>query len=173
MKQKILAAAAASLLAATPALADGEWTGFYAGIGIGNLDVDTNVGLSEDDRAYGVHAGYRFDMGQWVVGGELEHDTADFSLAPGVTVDNVTRLKGTVGYDTGMALVYLALGAADVDVGGVGDDTGEFYGIGLAYQLSPRAEISAEVLEHDFDNIGGSGINADATSVNFRASLRF
>lgn len=173
MKTTVLAAAAATLVAATPALADGEWTGFYAGIGIGNLDVDTTIGADNDDRAYGVHAGYRYDLGQWVVGGEVEYDTSDFLLAPGVSVDNVGRLKGTFGYDTGLALIYLAVGVADVTVGGVGDETGEFYGIGFAYQITPRAEVSAELLEHDFDNIGGSGIGADATSFNVRAALRF
>ena len=173
MKQTVLAAAAATLVAATPAVADGDWTGFYAGIGVGYLDVDTSVGLNNDDRGYGVHVGYRYDFGQWVVGGELEYDRADVILAPGLTVDNVGRLKGSFGYDLGTAMLYAAIGAAEVSVGGLGDDTGEFYGIGVAYQLSPRAEMSAEVLEHDFDNIGGAGVGADATSVNFRVSLRF
>ena len=125
MKRTIFAAAAAGMLMASPALADGEWTGFYIGIGAGLLDVDTNVGLSDDGRGYGVHAGYRYDFGDWVVGGELEHDWNDVGLAPGVVVDDVSRLKASVGYDLGTAMLYLAVGAADVSVSGVGDETGD------------------------------------------------
>lgn len=173
MKNTILAAVAIGALGATPAVANGDWTGFYAGIGVGNLDVDTNVGLNDDDVAYGIHGGYRFDIGTWVVGGELEYDWSDVGLAPGVSVDNVLRLKGSVGYDLGPTLLYFAAGTAEVDVSGLGDDWGGFYGVGLAYQITPSAVLSAEILEHEFNNIGGSGIDADATSFNLRASLRF
>lgn len=173
MKKVLLAAVAAGSLGATPALANGDWTGFYGGIGVGNLDVDTNVGLNDDDVAYGIHGGYRFDLGTWVVGGELEYDWTDVGLAAGVSVDSVFRVKGTVGYDLGQTLLYLAAGSAEVDVDGVGDDRGGFYGVGVAYQITPAAIISAEILEHEFNNINGSGIDADATSVNLRASFRF
>lgn len=173
MKQAILAAVTATAMGATPALADGDWTGFYAGIGVGNLDVDTNVGLSENDTAYGVHAGYRYDFGNWVVGGEFEYDRTSIDLAPGVEVDRVYRLKGNVGYDTGPALLYVALGGADVDVTGVGKDRGTFIGLGAAYQVSRSAILGVEFLRHKFDNIDGSGVDADANSFNIRASLRF
>ncbi len=172
MKTAVLAAMAALTLGAAPALANGQWTGFYGGIGIGQLDVDTTVG-DNDDTSYGLHAGYRYDLGQWVVGGEVEYDFTDVDLAPGVSVDHVLRLKATFGYDLGQTLVYVAGGWAEVDVDGLGDEDGGFYGLGVAYQVTPRTILSAELLEHDFNNIAGSGIDADATSFAVRASLRF
>ncbi|MFY9212603.1 MAG: porin [Aestuariivita sp.] len=173
MKKSILAAAAVAALSASPALADGDWDGFYAGIQAGTLDVDTNIGANGDDTSYGVHAGYRFDFGTWVAGGEFEYDDTDVSLGGGAArVNDVWRLKGTVGYDLGQFLLYGALGYAEVDTS-LGDDSGAFYGVGLAYQVTPNAILGLEILEHDFNNINSTGVDADATSVAIRASFRF
>lgn len=175
MKQALWIAAALGALAAGPAQADGDWQGFYAGIGVGNLDADTTGGavLSGDDVTYGLHGGYRWDFGQWVAGGELEYDDTDVSLGGGAaTINDVWRAKVTIGYDAGPALIYGALGYAEVDTS-LGDEGGEFFGLGLAYQVAPNAILGLELLEHDFDNINGSGVNAEATSVNLRASFRF
>lgn len=164
----ILAVSAKSVLA-------DDWSGFYAGAGIGNLEVDTNVaGITENDAAYGIHAGYRFDAGQWVVGGEFEHDWTDIELVPGaISADRVMRLKATAGYDLGQMLVYVAAGTAKVNVDGLGDDWGSFYGLGAAYAVTPKANVSLELLEHNFSDIGDSGVDADAWSANIRASWRF
>ncbi|MCE8009301.1 outer membrane beta-barrel protein [Aestuariivita sp.] len=173
MKKIILAAVAAGTLSAGPALANGDWTGFYAGIQAGNLDVDTNIGASGDDTSYGVHAGYRWDFGQWVAGGEFEYDSTDVTLGAGAaTVDEVMRLKGTIGFDIGRTLIYAAAGWAEVDTS-LGSDDGAFVGLGLAYQVTPNTVLGLEVLEHDFNNINGSAVDADATSVSVRASFRF
>lgn len=172
MKNVILAAAAATALTAAPALAN-DWTGFYAGIQAGNLDVETSIGADGDDTSYGVHAGYRWDFGDFVAGGEIEYDTADVTLGAGAaTVDDVLRLKGTLGYDVGQALLYVAAGWAEVGTS-LGDDDGGFYGVGVAWQVAPQAVLGLEVLEHEFSNINGTGIDADATSVGLRASFRF
>lgn len=160
-------------LSATSATAN-DWSGFYAGVGIGNLEVDPSAGgVKEDDTSYGVHAGYRFDAGQWVFGGEFEYDWTDIDLAPTVSVDSVMRLKATAGYDLGQTLLYVAAGAAEVDVDGLGNEWGEFFGIGAAYAVTPKGIISVELLEHDFSDIDGSGVDADAWIVNLRASWRF
>ena len=63
-------------------------------------------------------------------------------------------------------------GVAQVDTS-VGDETGEFYGIGMAYRVNDQWTVGGEILEHDFDDLGGSGISADATTVSLRASYRF
>lgn len=174
MKKHLVMGAAFAALSTTAAFAQ-DWSGFYAGASIGMLEVDTSVaGVKENDTAYGIHAGYRHDAGQWVVGGELEHDWTDIELVPGtISVDRVMRLKATVGYDLGPALVYVAAGTGNVDVDGLGDDWGGFYGIGAAYAVSDRANVSLELLEHNFSDIGGSGIDADAWSAGLRASWKF
>lgn len=174
MKMHLAMGAAVLALSSTSLLAE-DWSGFYAGIGLGNLEVDpSGAGSKDDDTSYGVHAGYRYDTGQWVFGGEFEYDWSDVELVSGdVFVDSVMRLKATAGYDLGRALVYVAAGAAEVDVDGLGDEWGEFFGLGAAYAVGPRSILSLELLEHNFSDIDGSGVDADAWSVNLRASLRF
>ncbi len=173
--EKHLAMSIALLALSTTSAFGNDWSGFYAGAGIGDLEVETNVaGVQENDRAYGIHAGYRYDAGKWVLGGEFEHDWTDIQLVPGaISVDRVMRLKATAGYDFGPALVYFAAGTAQVNVEGLGDDWGGFYGLGAAYAVSPKTIVSLEMLEHDFSNIANSGIDADAWSVNLRASWKF
>ncbi|SFA41350.1 Outer membrane protein beta-barrel domain-containing protein [Paracoccus halophilus] len=174
MRKHLATGAAFLALSATSVLAQ-DWSGFYAGVGIGNLEVDTSIaGVKENDVAYGIHAGYRYDGGQWVLGGEFEHDWTDIDLVSGdVSVDRVMRFKATAGYDLGRTLLYVVAGTAEVDVDGLGDDWGGFYGLGAAYAVSPRAIVSLELLEHEFNNIGGSGTDADAWSAGLRASWKF
>ncbi len=165
--------AALLALSATSAFAN-DWTGFYAGAGIGSLEVDpSGAGEKDDDLSYGLHAGYRYDTGQWVFGGEFEYDWTDIELDPGISVDGVMRLKATAGYDFGQTLVYLAAGTAEVDIDGLGDEWGEFFGLGAAYAVSSQTILSLELLEHNFSDIDGSGVDADAWSVNLRASWQF
>lgn len=172
---KHLAIGAAVLALSATSVCAADWSGFYAGAGVGNLEVDTSVaGVKENDVAYGLHAGYRFDAGQWVWGGEFEHDWTDIELVPGaISVERVMRLKATAGYDFDRTLVYLAAGTAQVDVDGLGDEWGAFYGLGAAYAVTPQASVSLELLEHNFNDIDGSGIDADAWSAGLRVSWRF
>ncbi len=150
----------------------GDWTGGYAGLGLGNLDVDGSGAADGDDFTYGVHGGYDYDFGRFVVGGELELDGTDVNLGGAVDVDSVSRLKLRAGYDLGRTLVYATLGAAEVDTS-LGSDTGTVGGIGVAYQINDRFYVGGELLEHRFENIGGSGVNADATSLSLRGGVRF
>ena len=46
-------------------------------------------------------------------------------------------------------------------------------GVGLAYQVSDNFTVGGELLEHRFYDIGGSGVDADATTFNLRGSFRF
>lgn len=150
----------------------GDWTGFYGGFQLGYGDVDGTGTADGDDGLFGIHAGYDYDFGQWVVGGELEIDRGDIDLGGAATVDGVNRLKLRGGYDLGRTLVYATAGIAQVDTS-LGNETGEFLGLGVAYQATDRFIVSGEVLEHRFDDIAGSGVDADATTVSLRGSFRF
>ena len=191
---KLMATSAAALLIAMPVLAGGlqpvvsepvvetapapvatyggDWTGGYAGLGFGNLDVDGTGAADGDDIAYGAHIGYDYDFGQFVLGGEIEYDATDINLGGAATVDSVARLKLRGGYDMGRTMVYLTGGVAEVDTS-IGSDTGGFGGIGLAYQVNDRFYVGGEILGHKFENIGGTGVDADATSVSLRGGVRF
>ena len=167
------------MMAPTP-LPGGDWTGFYAGGQLGFLDVEGDnaaAGVDGDDISYGLHAGYNYDFGLWVLGGELEYDWTDLDLTAGAaavgSVDSVWRAKLKGGYDFGDTLLYATAGYADVDTS-LGDADGHFYGLGVAYKVTEQFIVSGEVLRHEFDDIGGTAnLDADANSFSIRGSFRF
>ncbi|TCP40822.1 outer membrane protein [Rhodovulum marinum] len=159
--------------AAPVPVANGDWNGGYAGIQLGYGDVSADGGLDGDGEIYGLHAGYRWDLGTLVYGVELDHDRAGIDIGGGAAeLDDVTRLKGQVGYDMGQTLVYATAGVANGDTD-LGDETGWVAGAGLAWAVSPSWVIGGEVLYHDFDEFGSSGVGANATTATLRASFRF
>ncbi len=152
-----------------------NWTGAYAGLNLGYADVETDgaVALSGDDMTYGLHLGYDYQFANnFVLGTELEYDKTDVDLGGAATVDGVTRLKLRGGYDLGRTLVYATAGIAEVDTS-LGNENGEFFGVGVAYKVTDRFTVGGEVLEHSFDDINNTGVNADATTFNLRGSFRF
>lgn len=157
-----------------PVVPSTDWTGGYAGLQLGYADVDGDAGLLGDDSTYGIHFGYDWDLGDYVVGAEFDYDKTDIDLNGGAAqIDNVMRLKFKGGYDLGNTLVYATAGAARADTS-VGHETGPFIGLGLAYRVSDSYTVGAELLEHRFSDVGGTpGADVDATTFNVRASFRF
>lgn len=196
MKRILLTSAASMMIAAGPALAGNlqepivtavptpvppvmvntgnDWTGFYAGGSLGFAQAGEDADAFDDDGAtLGVHAGYDYDFGSFVLGGEVEFSTFDLADG-GNTVDTVARAKLRAGYDAGAFLPYVTLGAAQLDVGGLDlDDTGTFYGVGLDYDLSDNLRLGGEVLQHEFDDFAATGLNLDATTAAVRVSFEF
>lgn len=150
----------------------GEWTGFYLGGQVGNLDADASNGANGDDTSYGVHAGYNHDFGRFVLGGEVDYDKTDVSLGNAGSIDSVLRGKVKAGYDFGRVLAYVTGGVARAD-SSLGNENGDFYGVGMTYRISDQWSVGGEVLEHSFDNFGSSGVGADATTVAVKASYQF
>jgi opacity protein-like surface antigen len=163
-----------------PVMSGSDWTGFYAGaqLGFGRLDSDA---LTEDPDGllYGAHAGYLYDLGSWVIGGELDIDGTDIEdETAGVEVDAITRAKLRVGYDAGNWLPYVTAGVAQVRTSSAtaafdGDDTGPFAGLGVEYRLSNSLRVGAEVLQHQFEDYNDSGSDIDATTATARVSFQF
>jgi outer membrane immunogenic protein len=195
-----IAALLATVAFATPALAGGptivdpepvvvapepvivpsaDWSGFYAGAQLGYADVDSNgAGLDGDGWLGGVHAGYRWDFGQFVAGAELDYDAADIDLGDveGDTLDDVARLKLIGGYEFGNSLLYATAGAAhaSAEVGGAElSDNGWFIGAGMDVAVNDRWTVGGELLQHQFDDFDGSGVDLDATTLKAKVALRF
>ncbi len=162
-----------------PVNTGGEWGGFYAGAGLGYGDISSSTDTLDGDGILGgLQAGYRYDFGTAVVGGELEYDITDISLGAtaGDQLNSVARLKAMAGADLGRFLVYGTAGFAhaDADVGAASlSDDGWFAGLGADYALSDRLTVGAEVLTHKFDDFDASGIDLDATTAKARVNLRF
>ena len=197
---KTIAAVLASLSLAFPAMAGGpttatpepivtpditpapaasfDWSGLYVGAQLGYGDVGSSSGtLDGSGTLGGVHAGYRWDFGSFVAGAEFDYDMASIDLgATGDTLDDVARLKLSGGAEFGNALVYGTTGIAraGATVGGseLGDN-GYFLGAGVDYAITDQWVLGAELMQHRFDDFGGSGVDLDATTLKARVSLRF
>lgn len=163
-----------------PVIASGmDWSGAYAGVQLGYADIDSNgAGLDGDGMLGGIHAGYRWDMGNFIAGAEVDWDSADVDLGNPVagTLDDVARLKLIAGAEFGRSLIYGTVGAAHANatVAGVDrSDNGWFLGAGLDYAVNDRWSIGGELLQHQFDDFDGTGVDLDATTVKAKVSLRF
>lgn len=196
---KSIAAVFASLALAGPALAGGpavvepepvvatpapvvapssDWTGFYAGGQLGYADVDSNGdGLDGNGFIGGVHGGYRWDFGQFVLGTELDYDTTDVSLGRDAgSLDDVLRLKLSGGVDLGNSLIYATTGTAYANATAGRDslsDDGWFYGAGMTYAIDDQWTIGGELLQHNFDDFDGTGVDLDALTATARVGFRF
>ena len=155
-----------------------DWTGFYAGASLGYGDVTGSTTLGDDVNGltYGAHAGYMYDLGSLVLGAEAEimgSEIADDTI--GLDVDSVLRAKVRAGYDAGAFLPYATAGYAQLTTSGAIDDSGDgyFYGAGVDYRLGSSVLIGAEVLQHEFDDYAGSGIDVSATTFGARVSYQF
>jgi outer membrane immunogenic protein len=155
-----------------------DWSGAYVGAQLGYGNVDSNgAGLDGDDWFGGVHAGYRWDLGNWVAGTELSYDATNIELgAAGGELSDVLALKLQAGREIGNSLVYGSLGAAQANATvGTTDlrDSGFVYGVGFDYAVSDRWTVGGEVTQHDFSNFDASGVDFDATTVKAKVGLRF
>ncbi len=160
---------------AVPVTAD--WSGFYAGAQLGYGDVSSDTAGVEGDGAIGgLHAGYRYDFGQFVAGAELAYNSADIDLGTGSKLNDLTQLKFTGGYDLGSTLIYGTVGAshANADLGGVGySDTGYLVGVGMDYAINDAWTVGAEFTHNRFDNFDGTGSDIRANVAQVKVGYRF
>jgi outer membrane immunogenic protein len=159
-------------------VASADWSGFYAGAQLGYGDADSNgAGLDGNGFLGGIHGGYRWDFGQVVVGTELDYDTVDIGLGRDAgSLDDVTRIKLMGGADLGNSLIYATTGAAyaTATVGSQSlSDDGWFYGAGMTYAINDQWTVGGELLQHNFDNFDGSGVDFDALTATARVAIRF
>ena len=169
-----------------------DWTGFYAGgqLGFGSvegdLDGDDPITGDENGLLYGVHAGYLYDFGNLVLGGEVDFDGSNIEPEVGdasFEVDSVARAKVLLGYDAGQFLPYVTGGVAQLSTSSDDiepldtDGDGTFAGIGVKYLLSDSIMLGAEVLQHQFDEyasvVADDDLDVEATTATLRASFRF
>ncbi|OWU71304.1 hypothetical protein ATO2_03385 [Roseovarius sp. 22II1-1F6A] len=152
----------------------GDWTGGYVGgqLGYGDLNSDDFDDEDTDGGIYGLQAGYDYDFGQFVLGGELAVDGTSIETDSGAEIDSITRLGARAGADLGQTLVYGALGAAQASTD-FGTDTGYYFGGGVEYMVTDSVSVGGEVLSHRFDDFDDTGADFDATTAAAKVNFRF
>ncbi|MCL3883746.1 outer membrane beta-barrel protein [Marivita sp. GX14005] len=150
----------------------GDWTGFYGGLSLGQAWVDADDDLDDSEMVYGVHGGYDYDFGRFVLGGELDYQTGEDLNLGGEDIDDIVRLKMRAGYDLDRTLVYGVLGAAQLNTDNF-DDTGWVAGIGAEYLVTDNVSLGAEYLYHQFDDFDDTNLDIDADTLSLRANFRF
>ena len=196
------------VMAPAPMMPSTDWTGPYVGgqLGWGWISGDSNLdgsdfGFDGDVDADfdgngvigGFTAGYRYDFGQFVAGGEVQYDWAhnefdeldinttdidaqiDLEEEAG-SLDSIWRVKGIAGYDLGRTLIYGSAGYAHAsgEVGGDDADAdGWLVGAGADYMIRDNVTIGGELMYHQFSDFGFKGSDLDATTFQAKVTYRF
>lgn len=156
-----------------------DWTGFYSGVQLGFANVISQTGqlapLDGDGAFVGVHAGYDYDFGDIVVGGEIDYDKMDITLGAFQTpvIESMARIKLKVGYDLGKTMIYATGGAVQADTDKV-TESGSFLGLGVTHRINKKYSVGAEFLNHQIDEIGNNlGNDISVNTFSLRGSMRF
>lgn len=157
------------MAAPAPVTYGGDWTGGYVGAQLGYGDVSGGA-LKGNGAIGGVHAGYNYDFGTVVVGGEIDYNASNIDLGAGQKLDYLAHLKAKVGYDMGKTLLYVTAGGARAKTS-VGTDNGYFGGVGLDYMVTDKISVGGEVLAHRFNSFAATGADLDATTAAIKVSF--
>ncbi|MBF9042050.1 outer membrane beta-barrel protein [Rhodobacterales bacterium HKCCE4037] len=153
----------------------GHGTGNQLG---GTQTAPLNIDLDYDGAVYGAFAGYNFQNGAMVYGGEvrfLHGNIADDTT--GFEVNSLIDLRGRIGYaPSDSFMVYGALGytlaqataASDFDMDGFNA------GIGAEFNVSESFFIGADLTARQLEGtLGGTEYDADVHTATIRAGFRF
>ncbi len=155
--------------------ANDDWTGGYVGAQLGYGQLDTPANGDAEGVLGGVHAGYLYDYGNFVVGGEIDYNAADMEASVGTgQIEDLARLKLKAGYDLGRTLVYGQVGGAYAQgtLNGVEQDgTGYVVGLGTAYKVTDSVSIGGEVNYQEIQDFGTGDLNG--TTATARVSFHF
>ena len=165
----------ASVLAILPCAASAEvGTGGYGGVSYGGSDIDVSGGLSGDGDSLGLFAGYTWDHGDLLYGFETDWDRTDYAINGGaVNIDHTARLKARLGIPLGGGQGYATAGLVRAGTDTIGEDTGYLYGLGFDVPLSDGMLLGGEILQHEFDDFDGGGLDVSVTTFKARLAFRF
>ncbi|QUS35434.1 outer membrane protein [Falsirhodobacter algicola] len=153
----------------------GDWNGAYFGAQLGYGD---GGDVDGDGALGGIHGGYRWDLGNTVLGVEGAYNNADLSNDDDtIKLNDLATITGQVGYDLGRTLVYasagVAYGSGDFAGSDDADDYGYTVGLGVDYAVNDNWTIGGEVATYSFDDFDDTGVNYNPTTVQVKAAYRF
>ncbi len=160
---------------ATPAAFD--WTGGYIGANLGYNNTSSNATASGNGAIGGLFAGYNYNLGHFVVGGELSADAANIGLKGGGKLSSLTALKLRAGVPVGSnTLVYGTIGAVQGSgniAGASITHTGGLIGAGVDYAMTDHWVVGGELDYSRISNADKAGTNLENTSLLARVSYKF
>ncbi|WP_339107079.1 outer membrane beta-barrel protein [Thioclava sp. GXIMD4216] len=143
-----------------------NWTGFYAGANLGYNNMEGDYG---DDRggSLGVQAGYKYDLGKYVVGGEVDYSAIDSDY-----YDGMGHIKALAGVKNGQWLYYGSLGGAYID-GKDNSDWAPSVSAGVDYMYNDNWVLGGEVSYADTNDFDSTDRDFNNTTVALKASYKF
>lgn len=160
-----------------PAPAGTDWTGFYVGLGYGHINYDEDSGsFEEESTQYSFFGGYLHDLGNIVVGAELEYMIADNWDVSVNDEDSLVSLSGRVGYDLGRVLPYVSLGIGTYDSSCCPEsDMLTLVGVGADFQVtdSIRLGLNYEAGMNDEFDFGFGPLAVDVNTLSVRVMYNF
>lgn len=219
MKKTVFAAAAVAILTATAAEAADlmlmqpepmaysapafSWTGFYvganAGYGWGTVDTSIPGAPNYNIKGFGggLHGGYNYDLGGFVVGAEADFSFSDLNYTEafgGATsslrVENFGSIRARVGLPVDRFMPYVTGGFAygtgsfNASQGALSfserqTHTGWTIGAGAEYAVTDNVLVRAEYLYTDLgtknylSGLGGGGVDANVNFSTLRAGISY
>ncbi len=143
-----------------------DLSGFYGGLSIGR-EIGKDA-PNDAENAFGGFAGYNFDMGSAVVGGEFSYNAPHSS-----ELEQPMHIKGRVGIPVVGGLLYGTAGLARAKVEEGGTAKGSVYGIGYDFAVSENFTVGAEYLRSQYRDVGSADDDIETNSVTLRAGFRF
>lgn len=159
-----------------------DWSGFYVG-GMASFDSGTReyddsgfLYVLDPATAYGAFAGYNFQRGSFVYGGELAYSGAGITVGdfPDENYTFFADLKARAGYVLGDALIYGVVGASATSFATSFDypSSGFSYGAGLDYLVTDSLFVGAEYLVRDMSGFRDDDSGIEARTVIESAQIR-
>lgn len=151
-----------------------NWTGFYVG---GNVGYGKPGGaLSHDGAIGGLNAGYLWDQGSYVLGGELGYNWADMGKDETGKLKSTTDLKFIAGVPYGSWLPYATVGASQVKATIANadySDTVPMIGVGVKYAIDNNWSVGSELNYRHVGNFDGREQKLDFTTITAGVNYRF
>ncbi len=161
-----LSASATTIFLSAPTV-EHDWTGFYGGLQIGTGHFNENydgTDYSTDKSFSGAQIGYLRDLGDSVLGVELEYQLPRAAYYTFDYWDELERLshsfalKARLGHDFGGTLLYGTFGAAHGVFQGIyGSDKENYHtrgvllGVGLEHAITNNLSLAVELQRQRYD----------------------
>ena len=161
-----------------------DWTGVYAGLYYGVADGEMfDIGgpyvLNDNANFGGLMLGYRRDLGNFVIGGEIAstfHTDVYQAAFPSWAFNNLTDLRVSVGRDLGRALLYATAGyTTSRFTDGFANYTYDGWnaGIGIDYMVTDRVFLGAEYVYRSLARTDNSAWTGEFGAIQLRGGIRF